>query len=221
MGVLGASESEPLDPADGDHVPHCPGRLCISVFAGNFNWLMCRCASGEAPNVVFAIYSAQQHRERDDVVKLSAALIQELWLLVILGPLCASDMRAQSIPEVFLTDASQDKMASVRADLPSAEFQRHCLARGTWSRLLSPWKTWQRLHDSLLEEEELPDGVPLVSHPLWLLISQELQFRLNHCKTAKSRRHINLLELEAVLELEEKLSKRRGNGRYVCQVTVR
>ena len=63
-------------------------------------------------------------------VKLSAALIQELWLLVILGPLCASDMRAQSIPEVFLTDASQDKMASVRADLPSAEFQRHCLARG-------------------------------------------------------------------------------------------
>ena len=36
------------------------------------------------------IYTAQQLRERDDIVKLSAALVQELWLLVILGPLSVS-----------------------------------------------------------------------------------------------------------------------------------
>ena len=172
------------------------------------------------------IYTAQQLRERDDIVKLSAALVQELWLLVILGPLSVSDLRAQSLAEVFLSDASQDKMATVRANVPlslARELQRHCLARGTWSRLLSPWKSWQKLHDCL-EEEELPDGVPLVSHPLWLLIAQVLQFRLNHCELARGRRHINLLELESVLELERRLSLRHGDSRYLCgsdsQVTL-
>ena len=164
------------------------------------------------------IYVAQRDRERDEVVMLSAALKQELWLLVILGPICVSDMRAQSCGEVFLSDASQDRMASVRTKLPvslATEFQRHCLARGTWSRLLSPWRVWQRQHGELLETDELPDGVPLVSHPLWLAIAQCLQFELHHCKVVHSRRHINLLELESILEVERRLSNRRCNLRYL------
>ena len=164
------------------------------------------------------LYLAQRGRQRDDIIELSSSLVQELWLLVILGPICTTDARAQSIPEVFLSDASMEKMATVRAPLPlvlAREFQRHCLARGTWSRLLSPWRCWQKQHEQLFEEDELPDGVPLVSHPLWLLLAQTLQFRLNHCSRASGRKHINLLEMESVLELERRLSLRRCDLRYL------
>ena len=49
---------------------------------------------------------------------MSRKLVAELWLLCILGPLAASDLRAASIPELYLTDASHWGTAAVRADLP-------------------------------------------------------------------------------------------------------
>ncbi|CAL1164508.1 unnamed protein product [Cladocopium goreaui] len=153
-----------------------------------------------------------------DILKLSPSLVQELWTLVILGPICVVDLKAQSLDEVFLSDASVEKKASVRAPLSkhlAKEFQRHCLARGTWSRLLSPWQSWLRQHELMNEFEELPEGVPLVSHPLWLVLAQALQFRLHHCKQAMGRRHINLLEMEAVLEVEHKLAQRLCDKRYL------
>eukprot|EP00435_Cladocopium_sp_Y103_P020762 s4288_g5.t1 len=127
-------------------------------------------------------------------------------------------LRLATKNEVFLSDASAEKVASARSPLPlllAREFQRHCLARGTWSRLLSPWRAWQRQREQLFEEDELPDGVPLVSHPLWLVLAQALQFRLNHCSRASGRKHINLLEMEAVLELERRLSLRQCDFRYL------
>ena len=164
------------------------------------------------------IYAAQRGRDREDILKLSPSLVQELWTLVILGPICVVDLKAQSLDEVFLSDASVEKKASVRAPLSkhlAKEFQRHCLARGTWSRLLSPWQSWLRQHELMNEFEELPEGVPLVSHPLWLVLAQALQFRLHHCKQAMGRRHINLLEMEAVLEVEHKLAQRLCDKRYL------
>ena len=173
------------------------------------------------------IYFAQVEREQTDIVKLSPALIQELWLLVFLGPMAVSNMRASSQPEVFLSDASEDCMASVRAKIPAVfarELQRHCLTKGTWAKMLTPWQRWLKQHGQLAEQDELPEGVPLVSHPVWLLVSQFLKFQLHHKKVVFNRRHINLLELESVLEVERRLAMRLGDARYLLgadsQVTL-
>ena len=164
------------------------------------------------------LYEAQRGRSQQDVVALSAELIEELFVLVILAPMAAADMRAPSIPEIFMSDASEWGSASVRSCLPlvlAQEFQRHALSRGAWSRLLTPWKAWLKMHEDLFPDQELPDGVPLVSHPLWLLLAQCLAYDVNHVKRERSRRHINLIELQSVLEVEKKLAMRRGCCRYL------
>lgn len=164
------------------------------------------------------IYQAQRNRDRSDILKMSRKLVTELWLLCILGPLSASDLRAASTPELYLTDASHWGTAAVRADLPwtlSHEFQRHTLSRGCWSRLLSPWKSWLKQHGRLELEEELPSGVPLVSHPLWTELAGCLEFSLHHRRASRKREHINLSELRAVLEVEESLAVRRMRNRYL------
>ena len=136
-------------------------------------------------------------------------------------------MRAKSQPEIFLSDASEDCVASVQAKIPlvfAPELQRHCLTKGTWAKMLTPWQRWLKQHGKLEEQDELPDGIPLVSHPVWLLLSQFLQYRLHHKKVVFNRRHINLLELESVLEVERRLAMRLSDARYLCgadsQVTL-
>ena len=126
-------------------------------------------------------------------------------------------MRAQSIDEIFLTDASEDAVAGVRAKVGkifTTELQRHCLTRGAWSRLLSPWQLWLKRHGQLEAEQELPEGVPLVCHPLWVKLARTLPFLFHFLFPVKKRRHINLLELQGILEVEKKLSKTRGDLRY-------
>ena len=123
-------------------------------------------------------------------------MTDELFALVLVAPLATADMRAHSIPEVFLTDASNQSRASVRGELAvplARELQRHCLGRGVWSKLLSAWKAWLRDRNELQLEEELPEGVPLVSHPLWLA----------HRNPSRGREHINVSELKSILELEK------------------
>ena len=164
------------------------------------------------------MYEAQRGRQQQDIVKLSPSLVEELFVLAILAPLAAAEMRAPSIPEVFMSDASEWGSASVRARLPlslAKEFQRHALSRGAWSKLLTPWKAWLKMHEELFPTDELPDGVPLVSHPLWLLLAQALDYEVHHVKKESTRRHINLIELQAVLEVEKKLARRRGPCRYL------
>ena len=97
-------------------------------------------------------YAAQAERDRADLVSLSPEIVAELWMLVILSPLAATDLRAQSIDEIFLTDASEDAVAGVRAKVGKifmTELQRHCLTRGAWSRLLSPWQLWLKRQGQL------------------------------------------------------------------------
>lgn len=173
------------------------------------------------------IYSAQVGRRRSDIVRLSLTLIAELWSLVILGPVAVADLRAQTLPKVYLSDASSDCVAVVSSPT-SAEFakelRRHCLARGSWSRLLSPWKSYLREHDDLELCEEVPDGVPLVCHPVWISLAEHLQYKVTLMKKVLRRQHINLLELEAVLLLEARLAERGGDLRYLLgsdsQVTL-
>jgi hypothetical protein len=72
-----------------------------------------------------------------------------------------------------------------------------------------------REHGKLLAEDELPDGVPLVTHPLWTKLAQFLAFTLWQRKKVRGRRHINLLEIEAILDVERKLADRSSSLRYL------
>ena len=87
-----------------------------------------------------AIYAAQQGRERCEVVAMNQLLVQELWSLVILGPVIVSEMRAESAGEIYMTDASNWGTAAVRADLSVAfarELHRRCLSCRVWAKLLN------------------------------------------------------------------------------------
>eukprot|EP00438_Fugacium_kawagutii_P016872 Skav223762 [mRNA] locus=scaffold521:2192:6754:+ [translate_table: standard] len=164
------------------------------------------------------VYLAQQGREQDDLVRLSPELISELWSLVALGPVAVADLRAETHPEIFLSDASEEFTASVKTKATQVfcrELQRHCLARGVWSKLLSPWKSWLRSKEQLAAEDELPEGVPLVSHPLWLEIAETMPFQHHHKKQVRSRKHINILELQSILEAEAKVAEKKPSCRYV------
>eukprot|EP00438_Fugacium_kawagutii_P035715 Skav234674 [mRNA] locus=scaffold1131:475680:480491:- [translate_table: standard] len=165
------------------------------------------------------IYVAQHGRTQDQVVRLSGSLVDELWMLVCLGTLAVADLRAESLGELHLSDAAEEMKASVSVEIPkefAREVSRHSLARGSWTKLLTPWKVWLKEHFDLDEEEELPDGVPLVSHPLWLALARCLAFKLGHRKRVWDRRHINILELESLLEVEEKIGARAQDCRYLC-----
>ena len=166
----------------------------LEVLAGS--WVSVLQYRRRMMSLLHHIYLAQVGRERMEVIRMSKALVAELWLLVALGPVAVTDLRAETLPQVFLSDASSGYVASVAADVPqpfAVELRRHCLARGTWSRLLTPWKAYLREHAELAECDEIPAGVPLVCHPLWIALAEHLQFRLFDGREVRRRRHINLL----------------------------
>eukprot|EP00438_Fugacium_kawagutii_P035056 Skav236663 [mRNA] locus=scaffold338:109507:114366:- [translate_table: standard] len=197
----------------------------LEVLAGS--WVSVMQYRRRCLSLLDCIYSAQQGRDSDDIVQLSPALVDELWMLTLVAPVVAGDLRAQSIPAVYLSDASEEAQAVVQCEVPyefSKELQRHCLSRGGWSKLLSPWKVWKKTHGKLLEHEELPSGVPLVSHPLWLQLAKSLQFEEKMFQRVHKRQHINVLELSTVLMLERRLASDQPDSRYALgadsQVTL-
>lgn len=164
------------------------------------------------------IYTAQVDRARNCIIRLAPALIAELWALVALGPIAVADLRAQTLGRVFLSDASSDCLGVVASDVGRTfcrELHRRCLSRGCWNKLLSPWKAFLKEHEALEVESEIPAGVPLVCHPLWVAIAEHLQYRCVLRKKVLRRRHINLLEVEAVLKLEARLAERFAGSRYL------
>ena len=164
------------------------------------------------------IYTAQVGRPRNSIVKLSLALIAELWSLVILAPLATADLRAQTEPIIFLTDASNDSIAAVQSRVSvefAREVHRHCLSKGSWSKLLSPWHAFLREHEELAAEDEIPDGAPLICHPLWVALAEHLQFKEKLYQAQHRKRHINLLEIEAILKLEVRLAERLHSARLL------
>ena len=74
------------------------------------------------------IYVAQRGRETGDIVQLAPCLVDELWTLTIVGPIVVTDIRAQSLPEVFLADASEKAQAVVQCDVPRGFKLRNCSA---------------------------------------------------------------------------------------------
>eukprot|EP00438_Fugacium_kawagutii_P032532 Skav202150 [mRNA] locus=scaffold970:142130:165817:- [translate_table: standard] len=187
----------------------------LQVLAGS--WVSVLQYRRRTLSILETIYEAQWGREDDDVVQLDPKLTDELWSLTILGPVLAADLRAQSSGCVYMSDASEEAQAVVACQVPqqfAKELQRHSLSRGGWSKLLSPWKSWLKSRNWLDLDAELPGGVPLVSHPLWLKLATCLQYEKRLFQRVKARRHINVLELEVVLMLEKDLAKRGGDLRY-------
>ena len=148
-------------------------------------------------------YEAVKRFKRQDVVRMSRRLKQELLTLCIFAPLMYTDLRAQFSSEIHLTDASSALKAVVSAPLDVnvvREVSRFALKKGRWVRMLTPVQRWLKEHGMLGEAEELPEGslaeepgVPIFEE---LVTSLEFETTLV-CKTCRGS-HINVSELEAI-----------------------
>ncbi|CAL1144211.1 unnamed protein product [Cladocopium goreaui] len=152
------------------------------------------------------VFEALAISDQKAVIRLSPAMIDELWTMALLGPLACINLRAQPTDFLVATDSSLSWTAGVSARLPRticAEVMRRSLKRGVWSKLLPPHKAWLREHALLSEGEEMP-GEGYSSHPLWNLLASCLQYEFNWRRPILQRRHINVTELDANLNAEKR-----------------
>ncbi|CAE7226763.1 unnamed protein product [Symbiodinium sp. CCMP2592] len=156
-----------------------------------------------------------------DVIRLSAALSDELWSWVIVAPLCVANLRAQVCDCFFTTDASDDKIACAVADLPpqvADECYRHTLVKGAWNRLLPPSQAWLRSRGLLPESAELPGEDSYTPFPLWRELAQALRFRTAWVLPAAAGQHINIKELRGLLELERRVARTSSGLRLLVGI---
>lgn len=154
------------------------------------------------------VYEALQRSEQDrsSVLRLSEGLAEELLILVALCPLAATFLRTENCPFLFCSDASEWGWAVVSTKLPpwlQEEIHRHKLRKSVWTKLLSPLRAATRLRGALPIAEELPEGIPLPSHPLWVELATSFSFRSVKARKSKTLRHINVEELVGLLEIEK------------------
>ena len=94
-------------------------------------------------------YDALQRQEdRRSVLRLSAALKDELSLVLGLAPLAATYLSARDSAYLYESDASTWGVAVCRARLPrwlQSEIHRHRLRKQVWSKLLSPSRSLLRV----------------------------------------------------------------------------
>ena len=154
-------------------------------------------------DVIFEVLAVSQ---QSAVLRLSDALVSELWTLALLGPLAAVNFRCQYADFIIATDSSSNWEAAVSADLAPQLVQEVCrrsLRKGIWTKLLPPSKAWMREHDVLEPGDEVP-GDSYSAHPLWKLLARALEYKFNWRQKILDRRHINLTELEANLKSERR-----------------
>lgn len=170
-------------------------------------------------SVLEHIYSAQRLRSRSTIVKLSDELRNELLAVVGLLPLAVIDMRIKPSSTLIASDASTQAEAAVAVEIGeerTAEFQKHGIQKGLWNRLLSPSASYLRSQGLLGAEEELPCSDEYKMHPIWEEVVSCGQFRpFGKTKKVRSRKHINLGELDAALRAEEKLFREQPEVFYV------
>lgn len=122
-------------------------------------------------SVMDIIFEPLRIADRKIVLRLSPELVSELEALVVVGSLAVVNLRADFYCQIVATDASGDCMAGVAAECPERvlrEVSRHCLRKGTWTKLLPPSIARDRLHGILDPSDEVP-GDKLKGHPLWNL----------------------------------------------------
>ena len=165
------------------------------------------------------IFQSCVGREKDDIIKLSGALKSELLVSCFLIPFACTDLRASPRGRLCATDASNWGEAGVLADVEasvSQELVRHCLKKSVWTKLLPPGKAWERTHDLLDPESELPSGIASYSmNPLWEVLARSLKYRLLFKRRAPNPRHINIGELRAFLRAEVILGLEQPGSRDI------
>ena len=150
------------------------------------------------------------------ILRLSPELKGELASFVCLGHLAIVDLRAQPLDSIIATDASSSWQAAVSAPVSSevvAEFQRHSVQRGAWSKLLPPPAAWLKEHNLLEPESELPGDMVFTAHPVAVAAARVPVFEVRWRREHKRRMHINVAELEAYLHEESRLAGRVLSGR--------
>jgi len=156
------------------------------------------------------IFDAISHAATDrQVIRLSPALVDELFTYCMLGSMCVVNLRAKSQPSVRATDSSDWGMAGVVADVSAKqarELMRHSLHKSVWSQMLPPSKAWLRAKGKLAASDELPGDEVLDVHPLWELTARGLTYRETWRRPHQRVMHINQTELRAHLIEESRLS---------------
>ena len=143
------------------------------------------------------------------VVRLSGALIDELFSFCIGGMMAFCNLRAELLSQVRASDASNWGMAAVCAEVPervAREAMRWSLSRSLWSRLLPPRKAWLRSHGLLSVEEELPGDEVFDAHPLWTALARCYVYRERWRRQHPRSVHINVGELRGALREELRLA---------------
>jgi hypothetical protein len=168
-----------------------------------------------------------QEHDYDEVFELSPELVSELFALVVLSPLFCTDLRAFVDEELSLADACGEWKAEVLTTLTeelAKELVRQKLSKSTWCKLLSPLRALLRVHGKLSPEDEVPEGEePLAAHPVWTAVARCLKFLAVGRRRVRRRAHINVSELEALLEAEERKAQKNPNARILIadsQVTL-
>ena len=168
-----------------------------------------------------AIYAAQRGRSRSEIVAVSDELKDELLSSIALVVLAEIDFRLEPSPYLVASDASMKSEAAVRSRvgcLATAEFQRHGLQKGLWSRLLRPEQAYLREKDMLEPELQLPAGEEecYQIHPIWQEVCETQPFQLfGAVREIQRRRHINLGEIDAALKAEEAMGMEMPRSFYV------
>ena len=177
-------------------------------------------------SLLHEIYAAQRGREREDVVLLSRELRDEMMMCLALIPAAVIDFRLAPSPLLIATDASSSAEAAVAANVGekrTKEFQRYGLQKGLWNRLLSPAKALIR--EKALEDEDVADYPELAEqlpgehyemHPLWQEVVQSCSFsQFGEVRRSMRREHINLKEVAAALDAEERHGRQYPSTYFV------
>ena len=103
-------------------------------------------------------------------------------------PACVADLRAPVLDCIFVTDASDSKVAAVQAAVPSKvaeESWRYSLKKGCWARFLPKPPAWLRARSLLDSDHELHGDESLTPHPLWQLLARSLSYVHVFCGDAR------------------------------------
>lgn len=164
------------------------------------------------------IYGAQRNRNKNDVIRLSPELRDELFCCISLIVLTYVDFKLSPCPLLLASDASTTAEASVVTEVGAAatnEFHRHALEKGLWSKLLRPEAAYRREKGCLEQWEEMPSETYSI-HPLWQEICNSLQFReYGEVIRPRARRHINLGEIDAALKGEVDIGREFPDSFYI------
>ena len=188
----------------------------LEVFAGSLvSIFQCR---RRLMSILERIYAEPIGAPPRAVMRMSAALKDELLVSAVLVSQACIDFRTPGAPVVVASDASSRAEAATCAPVSceaSAELCRHGLQKRLWSKLLKPVDALLRERGELADDLQLPSGV-YSPHPCWETLSRTLRFKqLGKTKYPGKRRHINVGELRAALAAESQVGRRWPSSRYL------